>query len=317
MIDALSGNEQIDIAAILAQTQKSTNQIDTQLLQLLFPKKFTKDETDINGCDTNNELKTDDDKEGVSDDSAPTNTSLGVISSNGTITITPQALLCLTPLFAASDNKTQEDIVMDQTDSISNNTVNAVQLLQTLSRLQNLSQLQNMNTPSKGGGGPTPLRAQSPVPVEDTLTPCSNTPTTATTTTTNNSNTSSGLITSDVLQQILEQAAEKSKSSWSLTTTTPTSSLPPALSLSLSSSAGRSTRKKRQVFSGIQIAEMEKQFEESPYIDNKEREVLAKEIGLLPDQVKVWFQNRRTKKTRLSWRLIKEAEGHAIKSIIN
>ena len=322
----LAGNDQIDIEAILAQTQKST---DSQLLQLLFSKKSTKDCVDQNG-DANEESKISNDKKGMSDDSAPNNASLGIVSSNGTITITPQALLYLTPLLASANNtqtdsKTQQqEETTDHMDTTSsNNTLNAVQLLQTLSRLQNIPQLQNVTTPNKGVSGPTPLRAQSPVPVEETLITCaSDTPTTITTTnnvnndatvTTNNNNaslSSTGLvtsITSDVLQQILEQASDKSKS-WSVTGT-PTSALPPALSLSLSSSAGRSARKKRQVFSGQQIAEMEKHFEESPYIDNKEREVLAKEIGLLPDQVKVWFQNRRTKKTRLSWRQSKEAEG--------
>ena len=65
---------------------------------------------------------------------------------------------------------------------------------------------------------------------------------------------------------------------------------------------GSSPRKRRQVFSGVQTTELEKQFEICPYIDSKERERLAEKIGLHPDQVKVWFQNRRTKKTRISWR---------------
>lgn len=61
-------------------------------------------------------------------------------------------------------------------------------------------------------------------------------------------------------------------------------------------------RRKRQVFSGIQTTELEKQFESCAYIDSKERDKLAEKLGLHPDQIKVWFQNRRTKRSRQAWR---------------
>lgn len=230
------------------------------------------------------------DKEGEEASPPPQSSppSMGVVSSNGTITISPQALLCLTPLLLATNQSEAKEGEKSDTP-----TINAVQLMQTLSAVS--SRLPNHASSGKSVT-PTPLRAQSPVPVEETLT---DNPLPAPSTS------GAGLLSSEVLQQILS-AADKSKA-WTLATT-PTSSLPPSLSLSLSSSAGRTPRKKRQVFSGHQIAEMEKRFEKSPYIDNKEREVLAQEIGLQADQVKVWFQNRRTKKTRLSWRQGKEGE---------
>lgn len=66
------------------------------------------------------------------------------------------------------------------------------------------------------------------------------------------------------------------------------------------------SKRKRQVFSGFQTEELEKAFQVSPYISAVERENLAQKISLSADQVKVWFQNRRTKKYRSSWRKAKQ-----------
>ena len=309
----------------MAQAQKSTSQIDPQMLQLLLPKTPT---TDQNGSEEesgetegvesgiNTEKKDNDSAIGKGEsisspvDASSTST-LGIVTSNGTITLNPQTLLYLTPLLLPL-NMQQQGGASSQTSTVtqegvtSNNPIppiNAVQLLQTLSavtsRFQNTPQ--TLSTSQSHSQSPkipnlTPLRAQSPVPVEDTVNASSNSATV---------DVPSG-ISSDVFQQIFGQstASDKTKTTWTLTTTPPASSV----ALTLNSEGRSSPRKKRQVFSGYQISEMEKRFEKSHYIDTKEREVLAKEIGLQADQVKVWFQNRRTKKTRLSWRQKNEGE---------
>ncbi|KAM3924134.1 homeobox protein Nkx-6.3 [Leptodactylus fuscus] len=58
-----------------------------------------------------------------------------------------------------------------------------------------------------------------------------------------------------------------------------------------------STRKKhtRPTFTGHQIFALEKTFEQTKYLAGPERARLAFSLGMSESQVKVWFQNRRTK----------------------
>ncbi|KAM4617046.1 homeobox protein Nkx-6.3 [Polymixia lowei] len=58
-----------------------------------------------------------------------------------------------------------------------------------------------------------------------------------------------------------------------------------------------SARKKhtRPTFSGHQIFALEKTFEQTKYLAGPERARLAYSLGMTESQVKVWFQNRRTK----------------------
>ncbi|GLD73940.1 homeobox protein Nkx-6.3, partial [Lates japonicus] len=58
-----------------------------------------------------------------------------------------------------------------------------------------------------------------------------------------------------------------------------------------------SGRKKhtRPTFSGHQIFALEKTFEQTKYLAGPERARLAYSLGMTESQVKVWFQNRRTK----------------------
>ena len=110
----------------------------------------------------------------------------------------------------------------------------------------------------------------------------------------------------EILQQLLgltpaSAGGDGLKSSWNINVSP--SSLAAAVTGSASPAAlGSTPKRKRQVFSGVQTTELEKHFETCSYIDSKERERLAEKIGLHPDQVKVWFQNRRTKRSRQSWR---------------
>ncbi|XP_010219920.1 PREDICTED: homeobox protein Nkx-6.2-like [Tinamus guttatus] len=75
----------------------------------------------------------------------------------------------------------------------------------------------------------------------------------------------------------------------------------PAVSPPLSAQTGmvldKDGKKKhsRPTFSGQQIFALEKTFEQTKYLAGPERARLAYSLGMTESQVKVWFQNRRTK----------------------
>ncbi|EFA11601.1 homeobox protein ceh-31 [Tribolium castaneum] len=54
-------------------------------------------------------------------------------------------------------------------------------------------------------------------------------------------------------------------------------------------------KKARTTFTGRQIFELEKQFEMKKYLSSSERSEMAKLLNVTETQVKIWFQNRRTK----------------------
>jgi len=58
-------------------------------------------------------------------------------------------------------------------------------------------------------------------------------------------------------------------------------------------------KKARTTFTGSQIFELEKQFETKKYLSSAERICLAQVLGVTETQVKIWFQNRRTKWKKL------------------
>lgn len=64
------------------------------------------------------------------------------------------------------------------------------------------------------------------------------------------------------------------------------------------SERSRSKRKPRTVFSRIQLARMKEAFTSKPYLTTDERKSLAVELKVTPEQVKVWFQNHRSKLKR-------------------
>ncbi|GIY55488.1 homeobox protein EMX1 [Caerostris darwini] len=60
----------------------------------------------------------------------------------------------------------------------------------------------------------------------------------------------------------------------------------------------RKTKRIRTAFSPSQLMELEKAFERNHYVVGAERKELAQSLELTETQVKVWFQNRRTKYKR-------------------
>uniref|UniRef100_A0A2M3Z6W3 Putative homeodomain-containing protein n=1 Tax=Anopheles braziliensis TaxID=58242 RepID=A0A2M3Z6W3_9DIPT len=71
----------------------------------------------------------------------------------------------------------------------------------------------------------------------------------------------------------------------------------PASTGGMSGGGGHHRRKKkaRTTFTGRQIFELEKQFEVKKYLSSNERTEMAKLLNVTETQVKIWFQNRRTK----------------------
>ncbi|XP_076359196.1 ventral anterior homeobox 1-like [Tachypleus tridentatus] len=57
-------------------------------------------------------------------------------------------------------------------------------------------------------------------------------------------------------------------------------------------------KRARTTFSSAQLQSLEEEFRNNQYLVGKERTKLAQRLGLSETQVKVWFQNRRTKHKR-------------------
>ncbi|CAJ0962749.1 unnamed protein product, partial [Mesorhabditis belari] len=61
----------------------------------------------------------------------------------------------------------------------------------------------------------------------------------------------------------------------------------------------RKSKRIRTAFSPAQLVQLEKAFESNHYVVGTERKQLASRLSLSETQVKVWFQNRRTKHKRV------------------
>uniref|UniRef100_A0A0L8FSC0 Homeobox domain-containing protein n=1 Tax=Octopus bimaculoides TaxID=37653 RepID=A0A0L8FSC0_OCTBM len=61
----------------------------------------------------------------------------------------------------------------------------------------------------------------------------------------------------------------------------------------------RKPKRIRTAFSPSQLLQLEQAFEKNHYVVGQERKELAAELKLTETQVKVWFQNRRTKHKRM------------------
>ncbi|XP_033098853.1 homeobox protein engrailed-2a-like isoform X2 [Anneissia japonica] len=71
-------------------------------------------------------------------------------------------------------------------------------------------------------------------------------------------------------------------------------------------------KKARTTFTGRQIFELEKQFEGKKYLSASERAEMASMLKVTDTQVKIWFQNRRTKWKKLEGISNSEAAEHKI-----
>ncbi|NXM72234.1 NOBOX protein, partial [Serilophus lunatus] len=54
-------------------------------------------------------------------------------------------------------------------------------------------------------------------------------------------------------------------------------------------------KKSRTFYNTEQLGELEKMFEEDHYPDNEKRREIAAVVGVTPQRILVWFQNRRAK----------------------
>ncbi|KAK7496250.1 hypothetical protein BaRGS_00012415, partial [Batillaria attramentaria] len=61
----------------------------------------------------------------------------------------------------------------------------------------------------------------------------------------------------------------------------------------------RKPKRNRTAFSPSQLLQLEQAFEKNHYVVGQERKSLANKLTLTETQVKVWFQNRRTKHKRM------------------
>jgi len=79
----------------------------------------------------------------------------------------------------------------------------------------------------------------------------------------------------------------------------------------------RKPKRIRTAFSPGQLLKLEQAFEKNHYVVGNERKQLANNLGLSETQVKVWFQNRRTKHKRQKQEEDEQQTGSAISSSDN
>jgi len=79
----------------------------------------------------------------------------------------------------------------------------------------------------------------------------------------------------------------------------------------------RKPKRIRTAFSPSQLLKLEHAFESNQYVVGAERKALAQNLNLSETQVKVWFQNRRTKHKRMQQEDEKGGEGGSQRNMHN
>ncbi|NXU11788.1 NOBOX protein, partial [Pardalotus punctatus] len=69
-------------------------------------------------------------------------------------------------------------------------------------------------------------------------------------------------------------------------------------------------KKPRTFYSAEQLEELEKMFQEEHYPDNEKRRKIAAVVGVTPQRILVWFQNRRAKWRKLEKLSMKSNRTH-------
>lgn len=87
-----------------------------------------------------------------------------------------------------------------------------------------------------------------------------------------------------------------------------------AKNLDKSTTSGKSRRKNgtRSVFSHVQRNILELHYQQREYVTKGERYHIAMATGISEEQVKIWFQNRRTKKKKMERNKMATSEGNRL-----
>ncbi|XP_034296308.1 homeobox protein NOBOX isoform X1 [Pantherophis guttatus] len=71
-------------------------------------------------------------------------------------------------------------------------------------------------------------------------------------------------------------------------------------------------KKTRTFYNAIQLQELEKTFQEDHYPDNEKRREIAASVGVTPQRIMVWFQNRRAKWRKIEKLMVKNNKKYSL-----